>query len=289
MIGQRCWGPCQPPVTKIPISTTFKYWSVPTDWTSGKIPVADEVVEIEPGWNMVMDVAETPILKMLTVNGRLSFKNDTDLHLRAKHIFIRVGELVIGYEEKPFANEARITLHGEKDSRAMVYANAVEAGNKLIANVGNITMVGKKRDKMSRLNSAAEKGSTSFKVGTELDWKAGEKIALADTSYHAMASEYREIASYDSATGDLVITESLEYYHWGSGESTEEDFGKDMRGEVALLTRNIIIAGEDIESWGGQIVVGDVLDFNDAGEDVWRIAYTHIENVEIYNCSQIDT
>jgi hypothetical protein len=34
--------------------------------------------------------------------------------------------------------------------------------------------------------------------------------------------------------------------------SIEADFnGVDMRGEVLLLTRNIVIAGEDIESWGG--------------------------------------
>lgn len=34
-----------------------------------------------------------------------------------------------------------------------------------------------------------------------------------------------------------------------------------MRGEVILLSRNIIIAGEDIESWGGQIVTSDTMEF----------------------------
>lgn len=34
-----------------------------------------------------------------------------------------------------------------------------------------------------------------------------------------------------------------------------------MRGEVLLLSRSIVVAGEDIESWGGQIVTSDVMEF----------------------------
>jgi len=249
-IGQRCWGPCQPPTKKKPLETKFRFWSNPADWTSGKLPVADEDVEIEPGWNMIYDLAESPIVQVLTINGRLTFSNSVNnpnhpgaLNLKAKHVFVRIGELFIGTPEEPHQDEARITLYGEKDSKAMVYDNAIEAGNKLIASVGNITMVGKPRDKMTRLHTPAEKGSSSFKVGTELDWKAGDKIALADTSFKITAGEEREIKSYDILTGDLEVTEPLKYYHWGQSEGTEDDYGKDIRGEVALLSRNIIISG----------------------------------------------
>lgn len=45
---------------------------------------------------------------------------------------------------------------------------------------------------------------------------------------------------------------SLQYYHWGAAESTSAKYnGVDIRGEVMLLSRNIRIVGEDIESWGG--------------------------------------
>ncbi len=43
----------------------MRLWSAASSWDSGKIPVADEVVEIKAGWNMVLDIEETPILKML--------------------------------------------------------------------------------------------------------------------------------------------------------------------------------------------------------------------------------
>jgi len=49
-----------------------------------------------------------------------------------------------------------------------------------------------------------------------------------------------------------MLTTPLKYHHWGASESTANNYnGADMRGEVILLSRSIVIAGEDIESWGG--------------------------------------
>lgn len=61
-----------------------------------------------------------------------------------------------------------------------------------------------------------------------------------------------------------------------------------MRGEVVLLTRNIKIDAEDIESWGGQIVTSDTMEIYGT-EIVMRRGQTILDNVEIFNCSQIDT
>ena len=53
---------------------------------------------------MIYDVAESPILNYLEINGRLEFENDNgkDLTLQSKYIFVRAGELVIGSDVKPF-------------------------------------------------------------------------------------------------------------------------------------------------------------------------------------------
>jgi len=58
-----------------------------------------------------------------------------------------------------------------------------------------------------------------------------------------------------------------------------------MRGEVALLTRNVKIVGDDTDAWGCQIVTSDFIEGN--GE--WRRGRTYVDNVEVYNCSQYDT
>jgi len=58
-----------------------------------------------------------------------------------------------------------------------------------------------------------------------------------------------------------------------------------MRGEVLLLTRNVVIDAEDIESWGGQVVTSDTIEF----DGTFRFGSTVMDSVEIFNCSQIDT
>jgi len=61
-----------------------------------------------------------------------------------------------------------------------------------------------------------------------------------------------------------------------------------MRAEVILLTRSIVIAGEDIDSWGGQVVTSDTYEFMN-GQLNFLTGQTILDHVEIYNCSQWDT
>jgi hypothetical protein len=144
-------------------------------------------------------------------------------------------------------------LHGEKDNEAIVYDNAIEAGNKLIANVGKIFMFGQHRNgKMSRLNAECFKDATEIYVDPGLDWVAGDRIALGPTSYAHDRSEDNFVTFYDIETGRTELETPLKYHHWGKAESTAADYnGVDMRGVVLLLTRSITIEGEVIESWGG--------------------------------------
>jgi len=93
-------GPCNPPVEmNNNTSNETKYWSVPENWPNGTVPVEGEDVEIPWGTNWIFDMNPSPIYKMIQVNGNLSFSNETDTHLRVKHLFIRAGEVHIGSEE----------------------------------------------------------------------------------------------------------------------------------------------------------------------------------------------
>jgi len=84
------------------VEDTIRLWSDPSSWTSGAVPVEGDFAEVEPGWNMVYDLEDSPILEFLTINGRLTFSDEFDQILRVKHIFIRSGELIIGNEEVPY-------------------------------------------------------------------------------------------------------------------------------------------------------------------------------------------
>lgn len=93
-----------------------------------------------------------------------------------------------------------------------------------------------------------------------MDLVAGDRIALVPTSYENTASDDCHITEYDIATGIAKIDRSrdikvdkkagLLFYHWGAEKSTKDEYGVDMRGEVLILSRNIKVVGQDIESWG---------------------------------------
>lgn len=137
----------------------------------------------------------------------------------------------------------------------------------------------------------ANKGETQILVGTGLDFVQGDRLALLPTSFIADAWDYTVVSTYDATSGLVTLQTPLNYYHWGASTSTAADYnGVDMRGEVLLLSRNIRIVGEDIESWGCQIVTSDSVEVDAAtGNIVTRTGSSIMDSVEIYNCSQIDT
>src|SRR5690606_6252096 len=84
-------------------------WSDPSAWPSGKVPAAGEAVTIPRGIEVVLDVTP-PALRSLTLQGKLSFADKSDLELATDWIYMPGGELEIGTEAKPFTHKATITL-----------------------------------------------------------------------------------------------------------------------------------------------------------------------------------
>ena len=59
-------------IEEVELEEGQRLWSDPESW-GGTLPVDGDEVEVQSGWNMVLDLEETPKLKSLTVNGRLTF------------------------------------------------------------------------------------------------------------------------------------------------------------------------------------------------------------------------
>lgn len=291
MEGFRCVVNCElPEVEEAEISDAAIPWSSPDSWPSGAVPVEDEEVEIPSGAWIEFDMEETPLLKSLTVNGRLSFKNDVDAAanrtINSHWVFVRAGELIIGSEEEPYNGIATIRLYGEPIDEAVAFSMFTEGGNKGIMNVGLVKMYGKDRDQMTRLRADVFKGDNSATVYPGLDWVEGDQVALLCTATQWTHTDYMTISSYDSQTGVVVFNDTLKYYHYGTTKSTADDYsGIDMRGEVVLLTRNVRVVGNDTDSWGAQIVTSDTIELN----GVQRMGQLIFDNVECYNCSQRNT
>lgn len=73
--GFRCNGPCLSDTTDVEIETEFRRWSNASSWNNSKVPEFNDTVEIPSGVNMLYDVEESPILNVLTINGRLTFED----------------------------------------------------------------------------------------------------------------------------------------------------------------------------------------------------------------------
>lgn len=103
LTGHRCIGYCLDPIDpETGVESTLRLWSDPLNWPDERLPEDGEDVEILKGWNMILDIAQTPKIKHMQLNGKLTFREDMDIHLQAHTILVRAGELHIGSEEAPF-------------------------------------------------------------------------------------------------------------------------------------------------------------------------------------------
>ena len=67
----------------------YRLWSNPLSWEGRGIPQEGEDVEISGTWNMLLDIATPPKFNSVTINGRLTFKEDIgDIEFQAKNIWV---------------------------------------------------------------------------------------------------------------------------------------------------------------------------------------------------------
>jgi hypothetical protein len=151
----------------------------------GTIPVAGDAVEIPPGFHVLFDFDynDTNVLEKIVVYGKLEFLDgaDRELHVRA---IVNFGEVQIGSPETPFAHRAEIVLHGNRTSNTVVVSDQHFLGNKMIANFGNISMVGARTDHVHvKLAATVAINATSLSLITPVDWAVNDTLVLSGTAY----------------------------------------------------------------------------------------------------------
>jgi len=163
------------------LELTERVWSNAASWEGGhgKVPEEGDEVEIKSGWNMIFDIEDSPLLASLIINGKLTFKDDGDKRLNAKIMYVRAGELEIGTKETPFTNKAEIVLTGDRNDKTLAFDNNIFGSNKVLANVGKISMFGTSRGGyMTRLKKTVYVGDTKLHLEPWLDIKEGDALGL---------------------------------------------------------------------------------------------------------------
>jgi len=275
-------------------------WSLPECWTAthnGLVPVAGDTVTIDGSMNIVLDVpaADMPILTSLEINGKLKFQDGSDKALKAYKIWVRAGELQIGNATVPFDARADITLYGNDLEEYWAYTASTEVGNKGLIVTGKVYMYGAARSTATtgRLLATAYAGQDEIYIPANLDWAVGETIGIAATNMRTMDFDYCKILTIESGAGKVKCEAELDGFHFGALDSSETDWGVDMRAEIFIMDRNIKIqASTDdprspglSEAWGARILVADFFEPTLAH----RQGMIEFDNVQVYNCSQYMT
>src|SRR5271170_5196705 len=215
-----------------------EFWSNPATWPDGKVPRAGDTVTIEKGKDVLLDV-NPPSLGGLRIEGKLSFSDKADIELTTESIIVH-GELEIGTEAKSHTRKATITLTDNVpgNDRGIMIAG------------GTLNLHGDRTNSWTKLAGTAKAGSARIEVLNASGWRKGGVIVLASTDFDSTQAEKRTIAAI--AGNVITLDQPLKYMHFG-----KITFGVDERGEVGLLTRNILIqASDDAERsyFGGHIM-----------------------------------
>jgi cell migration-inducing and hyaluronan-binding protein len=189
---------------------------------------------------------QPPALRSLTVQGKLSFADDRDIGLETEWIYLPGGELEIGSEARPYRHQATITLTDtirDEDINTM-------GDRGILLQRGTLNLHGDRSNTWTRLASTAGAGSSRIDVLDASGWRRGDEIVLASTDFNPRQAERRHVTAISGNT--ITLDQPLQYMHYG-----EVTFGVDERGEVGLLTRNILIQASDDAAqsyFGGHIM-----------------------------------
>src|SRR5690349_7755086 len=225
-------------------------WSDPATWPGRKVPAAGDKVTIEKGKDVVLDVSP-PALGSLTIEGKLSFADNKDLELTTEWIMVH-GELEIGTEAKPHTRKATITFTDNvKDEDMSGIGGTNDRSDRGIMLMGGtLNLHGNRTNSWTKLSKTAEAGSTSIEVLNATGWRVGDMIVLASTDFDPHQAERRTVAAIRGNA--ITLDKKLDYMHFG-----KITFDVDERGEVGMLSRNIVIqasADADQTLFGGHIM-----------------------------------
>src|SRR5215471_14606001 len=226
-----------------------KRWSNPATWPDKKVPAKDAVVTIDRDMNVILDVSPPP-LHGLTINGKLSFADNKDLELTTEWIMVH-GELEIGTEARPHTRKATITLSDNvknEDFGGLGGNDRSDRGIMLMG--GTLNLHGNRTNSWTKLSKTAEAGSDSIEVLNAAGWRTGDMIVLASTDFDPHQAERRTISAIRGNT--ITLDKKLDNMHFG-----KVTFDVDERGEVGMLSRNIVIqASPDADQtlFGGHIM-----------------------------------
>lgn len=254
-------------------------WSDPNTW-EGSPPQAGEDVIIESGRHILLDV-HTPSLGSLIINGRLTADVAVDVSLTANSITIpNKGVLQIGSAASPYTHKAIITLTGPRSIHtARVEDNGLDndgiSRGLMVYPGGTLILHGQVNGtQMTKLDSHAQPGVSTFTLVDSVSWQQGDMIAVSKTDFYNVGDTETFTLTQNTTGNTVTVNSPLQSFRWGElqypldtpvngngislapGTFTPPNANTplviDERAEVINLTRNIVIQGANDADWTNQ-------------------------------------
>ncbi|XP_007188845.2 fibrocystin-L isoform X1 [Balaenoptera acutorostrata] len=227
-------------------------WSSNFSWGGALPPEEGSLVVITKGQTILLD-QNTPILKMLLIQGGTLIFDEADIELQAENILITDGGVLqIGTEASPFQHKAVITLHGHLRSPEL----PVYGAKTLAVREGILDLHGLPVPVIwTRLAHTAKAGERTLILHEAVTWKPGDEIVIASTGHRhsQQENEKRTIASVSAGGRNITLTNPLNYTHLGITVTLPDGSLFEARAEIGILTRNILIRGSDNVEWNNKI------------------------------------
>ncbi len=226
-----------------------------------------------------MDLKSTAVLKSVTVDGELVFK-DQDAQFNVEWIKVKAnGKLLIGSESCPITSQITFTFYGTRHTGSDMGVDPADdmvLGSKGLAALTNSHIeihgqVNSKRLTWTRLSSTAQKGTDKITLEDSVAgmWQVGDTLLVTNTDYHPMqrwdsglppsisfyngrgvVPDQNEEVKIQAISGNVVtLATPLQYTHWGEGYE---------RAEVGLLNRRIVFKSDDTgasDRYGGHFMI----------------------------------
>ena len=270
-------------------------WSDASIWPNGIVPSEDGIdVVINSSYYILVEENDVlPRFNRLTIVGGLEILDTVDRVIQAELIIIdENGQLVAGTVSEPYQHNLEIVLTGDLSTSVYRLPNLGPVlGAKAIGVFGLLSLHGQTRDSTwTFLNATAEAGTNEISLESPVDWKIGETIVIASTSFEAKEAEEVLISDITNSGMSITLASNLEHTHLGGMHNTDSCSVR-VSAEVGLLSRNIRILGtvpgsdDDTaakESYGCRVLVGTYLSNN--GQ--FYTGSAQLSGVEFSGCGQ---
>src|SRR5262249_20633558 len=249
-------------------------WSAATTWEGGKVPAAGARVQVRTGHTVSYDLKSDQVIRSIHVAGTLSFARDRDTRLDVGLIKIQPGEdateegfdceahaaepepgkprpaLDVGTSEQPIPakHTALIRLTPVTGLDRQSCPAIVCCGGRLDFHGAPLSR------SWVKLGATAKKGDNTITLAEPVTgWKVGDRIIVTMTGMapssgyphpgpdpKGTTTEERRIRAIDGRK--LTLSAPLENEHLGAGP---------YRGEVANLSRNVVVESADLRGERG--------------------------------------